>query len=181
VRRALATLAAFLVLAPAASAHVTVIPAAARPGETRTLTLRVLNERADANTVGVQVFIPAGTRFEAKPRARWTTATKPGEVDWTAETGESIGGETAKDFQLTVGPLPRTERLVLKVLQRYSDGEIVRWIQDPKDGAERPAPFVQLTRATEKSSSSAAGFAILAAVVVVAAGGVLLLLRRRRR
>jgi uncharacterized protein YcnI len=179
MRRALLTLALFGALAAPAQAHVAVIPAAARPGETRTLTLRVLNERADANTVGVQVFIPAGTRFQARPRARWSTVTKPGEVDWTAQDGERIGGETAKDFQLTVGPLPRTERLVLKVLQRYSDGEIVRWIQDPQPGADRPAPFVQLGRATEKRSSSAAGFAILAAVVLVAAGGGLLLLRRR--
>jgi LPXTG-motif cell wall-anchored protein len=181
---ALLAAALFGLLAPAASAHVTVIPAAARPGETRALTFRVLNERDDAKTVRVDLFLPAGVRAKAADRRGWTRVDKPGEIDWIAGADAAIGGAGAKDFELRVGPLPKSGRVVFKVLQHYSDGQIVRWIQDPDPGADRPAPFVQLTasgRPATSGGSSAAGFAILAALLALAAGAGALLLRRRRR
>jgi uncharacterized protein YcnI len=184
VRRALATLAAFLAMAAPASAHVTVLPGTARPGETRTLTFRVLNERDGARTVGVDVFLPAGLAAKGAARPGWRRLDKSGEIDWTADAaGAAIGGETSKDFELTVGPLPKAENVVFKVLQHYSDGEVVRWIQDPEPGAERPAPVLQLTAtgrpAPGGGSSSAIGFAVLAAVLLLAGGGGMLMLRRR--
>jgi uncharacterized protein YcnI len=174
----------FALVAPAADAHVTVIPSSARPGETRTLTFRVLNERADAKTVGVDVFLPRGVTGKPAARRGWSMLDRGNEIDWSADSpGTAIGGDSAKDFELTVGPLPKAGRVVFKVLQQYSNGEVVRWIQDPAPGADRPAPVLQLTAsgrpAAPGRSSSAAGFAILAAVLVLALGGVGLVVRRR--
>ncbi len=185
MRRALVTVLLFGLLAPAASAHVTVIPATARPGETRALTFRVLNERDDAETVRVELFIPAGVHATAADRPGWTRVESPGKVDWTAGPGAAIGGAGAKDFEVRAGPFPHAARVVFKVLQHYSDGQIVRWIQDPDPGADRPAPYVQLTATGRPEpsggGSSATGFAILAALLALAAGAAAVLLRRRRR
>ncbi len=176
----------FAVLAAVAVAHVTVIPSAARPGETRTLTFRVLNERSDSATVGVEVFIPAGVTAKTADRRGWTKVDSGSHVTWTADApADAISGEQSKDFEVTVGPLPKADRLVFKVLQRYSDGEIVRWIQDPEPGADRPAPLLQLTASGRPSSSggssSAAGWAVLAVLAAIAVAAGALVLRRRRR
>ena len=61
-------LVAFFCVVAAASAHVTVIPSSARPGETKTLAFRVLNEKSDATTVEVDLFIPAGLTAHAADR-----------------------------------------------------------------------------------------------------------------
>jgi uncharacterized protein YcnI len=182
MRRALATLAAFGALAAPASAHVTVIPAAARPGQTVALTFRVLNERDDASTVGIRIFVPAGVRAVASDRPGWTRTDRPGEFDWQT-TAAPITGSSAKDFEIRVGPLPKTGRLVFKALQRYDDGAVVRWIQAPDASAERPAPVLELTatgKPAAKGGSSAAGFAVLAVLLIAAGGAAALFVRRRR-
>ena len=185
MRRALLTAALFGALAAPAQAHITIIPAAARPGETRTLSFRVLNER-QAATTKVDVYVPAGVKATPVARPGWSLAPAGDHFTWSADgPGDAISGEHAKDFQLRAGPFPHAGRVVFKALQYYDDGQIVRWIQDPKPDAERPAPVLQLTatgRAESSSGgSSSAGFAILGAVVLAGAGGGLLLLRRRRR
>jgi uncharacterized protein YcnI len=182
-RRTLLTALLFGALAAPASAHVTVIPAAARPGQTVTLTFRVLNERDDASTVGIEVFVPDGVHAVASNRPGWTRTDKPGEFDWQTASAP-ITGSGAKDFQIRIGPLPKQARIVFKALQHYSDGQIVRWIQPPEANAERPSPVLELTatgKPAAKGGSSAAGFAILAALLAAAAGAVALYLRRRRR
>jgi uncharacterized protein YcnI len=180
------TVVAFFVAVSAACAHVTVIPSAARPGETRTLTFRVLNEHSDAKTVEVDLFIPAGVTAKAADRRGWTKVENGSQVTWKADgPPDAISGDQSKDFAVTVGPMPDQEQLVFKALQHYSSGEIVRWIQDPTPDAERPAPVLQLTASGRPSSSggssSAAGWAVLAVLAAAAIGGAALLLRRRRR
>jgi LPXTG-motif cell wall-anchored protein len=176
----------FFALVSAASAHVTVIPSAARPGETKTLTFRVLNERSDSTTVEFDLFIPAGVTAKAADRRGWTKAGSGSQVTWKANgPSDAIGGDQSKDFEVTVGPLPKADRLVFKALQHYSSGEIVRWIQDPTPDAERPAPVLQLTASgrpqSSGGSSSATGWVVLAVLALIAAGGAALFLRRRRR
>jgi uncharacterized protein YcnI len=177
----------FAVLAAAADAHVTVIPSAARAGETKTLTFRVLNERSDATTVEFDLVIPAGVTAKAADRRGWTKVDTGSQVQWKADTpADAISGEQSKDFEVTVGPLPKADRLVFKALQRYSSGEVVRWIQDPTPDADRPAPVLQLTASgrpgkSSGDSSAAAGWAVLALLAAVAAGGAAFILRRRRR
>jgi uncharacterized protein YcnI len=183
VRVAVVTALVFALLAPAASAHVTVIPASARPGQTLSLHFRVLNERADARTVGIDIFVPRGVNATASGRRGWRLVRKPGEFDWTAgDASAAIGGSGAKDFEVRVGPLPRAPRVIFKALQHYSDGQTVRWIQAPVAGAERPAPVLRLGTggggAGGSGGSSGAAFAIpIVLVVLLLAGAVL---RRRR-
>jgi uncharacterized protein YcnI len=176
MRLALAAL-VFALLAPAASAHVTVIPASAHPGQTPALHFRVLNERSDARTVEVDVFVPRGLHATAADRRGWTRVDKPGEFDWVARDA-GIGGADAKDFELRVGPLPHTRQVVFKALQHYSDGQIVRWIQT-SPGAERPAPVLQLGGAPSGGGGSSASLLPIAVVLLLLGGG--LVLRRSRR
>jgi periplasmic copper chaperone A len=176
----------FALLAAVADAHVTVIPSAARPGETKTVTFRVLNEQSDATTVEVDLFIPAGVEAHAADRRGWTKTQTGSQVTWKADApADAISGEQSKDFEVTVGPLPKADQLVFKVLQHYSTGEVVRWIQDPTPDADRPAPVLQLTASgrpqSSGGSSSAAGWAVIAVLAALIAGGAVFILRRRRR
>jgi uncharacterized protein YcnI len=176
----------FALLTAVADAHVTVIPSAARPGETKTLAFRVLNEKSDATTVEVDLFIPAGVTAHASDRRGWTKVESGSQVTWKADApADAISGEQSKDFEVTVGPLPRQAQLVFKALQHYSTGEVVRWIQDPAPDADRPAPVLQLTASgrpqSSGGSSSATGWAILALLAALALGGAALIVRRRRR
>jgi periplasmic copper chaperone A len=170
----------FFLLAPAAWAHVTVLPASARPGQTPALHFRVLNERSDARTVEIDIFVPRGLHATASDRRGWRLVDKPGEFDWVARDA-GIGGADAKDFELRVGPLPHARQVVFKALQHYSDGQIVRWIQTSA-GAERPAPVLQLGSAPSAGGggSSGAGFLVPVAVVVLLLGGGLMVRRFRR-
>jgi uncharacterized protein YcnI len=200
--RAAAAAAAALVLAgataAAASAHITVVPARAKPGQTATVAFRVVNERDAASTNRVQIFLPAGqplATVTVKPHPGWTsqvlkTGAAVSEIDWTATRPHAaIGGETTQDFLVTLGPLPKADRIVFKALQTYSDGQIVRWIQEPTAEADRPAPALALSAAgrlpadkSGKSGSSSIAFAALAAALVVAMGAGLArgAVRRRR-
>jgi periplasmic copper chaperone A len=52
-----------------------------------------------------------------------------------------------QEFPVSAGPLPATDKLVFKALQTYSDGNVVRWIEEPgADGKEpeHPAPVLKL-------------------------------------
>jgi Domain of unkown function (DUF1775) len=55
------------------------------------------------------------------------------------------------NFPVSAGPFPEdADRLVFKAVQTYSNGEVVRWIQDAPEGRpepERPAPILTLTPA----------------------------------
>lgn len=196
-------------LAAPAAAHVTVSPEVATQGEVATVTLRVPNEKSTASTVKLEVAFPedaAVASVAVKPVPGWTAqvqrrtlpAPVPGAhgtqvtdvvaaVTWTA-TGAGIGPGEYQEFDLTIGPLPAVDRLVLKALQHYSDGEIVRWIEDtPGVPLEFPAPVLRLQPATEPDGDAAGdgrqglalGFGIAGAVLGLA-GLVLGLLAYRR-
>jgi hypothetical protein len=67
-------------------------------------------------------------------------------------SGGSISGDDYVDFPIAVGKLPDAPQLVFKVLQTYSDGNVVRWIEEGSDtpGAaepEHPAPTIKLAPA----------------------------------
>lgn len=64
----------------------------------------------------------------------------------TAPSGRELTGDQRGRFRLLVG-LPRREgaTLAFKVLQRYDDGQVVRWIGPP--GSPEPAPTLKLTAA----------------------------------
>ncbi|MER7931296.1 MULTISPECIES: YcnI family protein [unclassified Streptomyces] len=172
------TAASVLVAAGVASAHVTVHPESYAKGATDgVLTFRVPNEEDTASTTRVQVFLPTDhpvLGVLVSPRDGWTakvTTTKlktpvktddgtiteaASEITWT---GGKIGAGQFEDFDVAFGQLPEdTGRLTFKTLQTYSDGKVVRWIEEPADGAdepENPAPTLKLTAAGADTASTA--------------------------
>ncbi len=170
-----------LALAVPAAAHVTVLPGSSRPGETGEFVFRTPNEREDAATVKLEVFVPDGVPVEAEPVKGWTVTRIAGGIQWAADAGVSIRPGRTEDFKARLGPLPDRPQLVFKALQYYADGQVVRWIQDPVEDAERPAAVLDLGGGAG-TPETAGGFpwplvAGLAVVVLVAAG---VTLRRRR-
>jgi uncharacterized protein YcnI len=173
-RRAAVVLAAAVVgvvgFAPAASAHVTVTPSTAVQGSYAKITFRVPNEKADASTVKVEINLPADKPLASvslKPVPGWTgvatrsalpapVKTDDGEITeavtkitWTAVGDGGVKPGEFQEFDVSLGPLPKADQIVFKALQTYSDGEIVRWIEEPTGGAEpeNPAPVLKLTPA----------------------------------
>ncbi|POX51591.1 YcnI family protein [Streptomyces sp. Ru72] len=172
VRRAttVAALAAAGVLtaAGAAFAHVTVHPESYAKGATDgVLTFRVPNEEDTAATTKVQVFLPTDHPILGvlvSPQDGWTaqvTTTKlktpvktddgtitdaVSQITWT---GGRIRHGQYQDFNVAFGQLPEnTDQLTFKTLQTYSDGNVVRWIEEAQKGQdepENPAPVLRLT------------------------------------
>ncbi|WP_344055118.1 YcnI family protein [Planotetraspora silvatica] len=178
--------AAFLVgvMQAVAFAHVTVSPESATQGGYAALTFRVPNERDDASTTEIEVQLPTDSPLASvsvKPHPGWSyeiTKTKLatpievhgaqiseviGKITWTAADSKSaIKPGEYDEFSVSAGPLPETDRLVFKTLQHYSDGEVVRWIQEPASGAdepERPAPMLRLVPKGDTASSTSTGTA----------------------
>jgi uncharacterized protein YcnI len=184
VRRAttVAALAAagLLTAAGAAFAHVTVHPESYAKGATDgVLTFRVPNEEDTAATTKVQVFLPTDhpvLGVLVTPQDGWTaqvTTTKlktpvktddgtiteaVSEITWT---GGRIRHGQYQDFDVAFGQLPDdTDQLTFKTLQTYSDGNVVRWIEEAQKGQgepQNPAPVLQLTaKGTAEGSGSTA-------------------------
>ncbi|MFJ1606763.1 YcnI family protein [Streptomyces sp. NPDC088253] len=179
------TTAGVLTAAGAAFAHVTVHPETYAKGATDgVLTFRVPNEEDTASTTKVQVFLPTDhpvLGVLVTPQEGWTaqvTTTKlktpvktddgtiteaVSEITWT---GGRIRHGQYQDFNVAFGQLPDdTDQLSFKTLQTYSDGNVARWIEEAKKGAEEPenpAPVLTLTAKgaeTGSDGSSASGSA----------------------
>ncbi|MFJ9707887.1 YcnI family protein [Streptomyces sp. NPDC101234] len=171
------TAASVLVAAGVAAAHVTVHPESYAKGATDgVLTFRVPNEEDTASTTKVQVYLPTDhpvLGVLVTPQDGWTakvTTTKlktpvktddgtiteaVSEVTWT---GGKIGAGQYEDFNVAFGQLPEdTDQLTFKTLQTYSDGKVVRWIEEAQSGAdepENPAPTLKLTAAGDDAGAS---------------------------
>jgi uncharacterized protein YcnI len=149
---------AVVLLATPAFAHVTVDPGEAAKGSYSTIDFKVPNERDNASTVKLQVFLPTDHPLASvmpEPVPGWhvsvtkTKLAKPVtlEGDKVTEAVSSVtwsGGKIApgafQEFPLSVGQLPQNaDQLVFKALQTYSSKEVVRWIEVPKQGAPEPA------------------------------------------
>ncbi|GAB3858991.1 hypothetical protein GCM10028801_19710 [Nocardioides maradonensis] len=201
-----------------ALAHVTVDPDTAPAGGDATLSFRVPTESDSASTTKVQVFFPADHPFGSvgvMPMAGWTyrvvekklttpITTDDGQVSqavsqitWTATSRASaIQPGQFEEFNVAVGPLPDSGTVELKVLQTYSNGDVVRWIDPVVEGRpepEHPAPVVTIVPAgspsapapvasggTDGNARSDWALGLSGLAVVLAAGGVALGLRRRR-
>jgi len=172
------TATAVLAAAGIASAHVTVHPDSYAKGATDgLLTFRVPNEEDSASTTKVQVYLPTDhpvLGVLVTPQDGWTakvTTTKlktpvktddgtitdaVSEITWT---GGKIGAGQFEDFNVAFGQLPDdTDQLAFKTLQTYSDGKVVRWIEETEPGAdepESPAPVLKLTAKVASDESGA--------------------------
>jgi uncharacterized protein YcnI len=173
-------LAAVLLVGAPASAHVSVDPSNAPRGGFTKLTFRVPDEKDNATTTAVEVNLPQETPIafvSIKPVTGWTANVtkskldKPiksddGEVteavtkiEWKSTTADAaIQPGQFQEFDVSAGPLPTTDQIQFKALQTYSDGEIVRWIEDPADSkAEHPAPTLKLAKAPAEGSDTQTG------------------------
>jgi uncharacterized protein YcnI len=152
-----------------ASAHVTakILGETAQQGGYTKITFRVPSEEPTAGTIKLEVKFPADTPISGartKPMPGWTaqinrvTLEKPitvhgaevkegiGSVVWTA-SGTRINPGEFQEFELSVGPLPETDELVIPAIQTYDDGTVVAWDQPTKEGEEEPehpAPVITL-------------------------------------
>ncbi|WP_405554782.1 YcnI family protein [Streptomyces canus] len=177
--------AAVLTAAGAASAHVTVHPDSYATGATDgALTFRVPDESDTASTTKVQLFLPTDHPLLGvlvSPHDGWTakvTDTKlktpvktddgtitdaVSEITWT---GGKIGPGHYEDFDVAFGQLPDdTAQLTFKTLQTYSDGKVVRWIEEAAQGdeePENPAPVLKLTAAGTTSATASQTSAVAA-------------------
>jgi uncharacterized protein YcnI len=173
--------AAALVLAIAgpASAHVTVNPNTAAQGAYTKVSFRVPTESDTASTTKLQVNLPTDTPIASvatKPLVGWTAATVKTklatpiksddgditeavtQITWTASKGAEIKPGQFQEFDVSLGPLPTAGQIVFKALQTYSDGTVVRWIDEPAtDGSEpdHPAPVLKLTPAGAAAPAAA--------------------------
>ncbi|WP_406353568.1 YcnI family protein [Streptomyces sp. NBC_00658] len=175
---------AVLVLSGPAFAHVSVQPEGeAAKGGYATVDFKVPNERDDASTTKLEVNFPTDHPLASvmpEPVAGWTakvtksTLDKPLElhgetiseavtkVTWTA-TGKGIQPGFFQKFPLSIGALPEdADELVFKAIQTYDNKEVVRWIEEQKEGEEEPenpAPVLALSAATEEGHHGATGTA----------------------
>jgi uncharacterized protein YcnI len=166
-----AALAAPLVLAATAGAHVTLQPEEAPAGGFTRLDVRVPNERDNADTTKVVVQFPPGfLSVSTEPVPGWDIKITKRKLDKPVEqfgeqvteevgritfSGGSIGPGEFQDFGLSLGvPDKAGSTLTFKALQTYSNGEVVRWIGPPD--SEEPAPQVKLTAAEDEGGGAAA-------------------------
>lgn len=174
---------AVLGFAGPASAHVTVNPKEATQGSYGRFAFRVPNESDTASTTKVEVVLPENApvgSVSTMPVPGWTVAVEKRKVDppievhgsqlteavskltWTATGDAAVKPGQFQEFPVSMGPLPQIDRMVFKSLQTYSDGNVVRWIEEPTSGGEEPehpAPVLTLTAASAASASPAAGAA----------------------
>ena len=194
-----------------AFAHVDVQPSTAVAGSETTFAFRVPNERDDADTVKVVLALPTRPPMlsvSVEPLAGWRSRqtsrelSRPVQTDggpvartvarlsWTAvDAAAGVRPGQFQTFTMSAGPVPDAPRLVFKVLQYYSDGSVVRWIDPPaRDGEPpHPAPVVTVVSADppvaaepgDPAPSWVAVVAFVAGLLGFAAGSTALVIARR--
>ena len=168
VATVLTALAASVVVAGTASAHVTVASQDASPGGYGKMTFRVPNESDTASTIGLRIQIPqeaALASLRTQPMPGWTATLTTADleeplenhgqeitsyvsvVEFRAEAGTGIAPGQFQEFALSGGPFPDADELAFPSVQLYSDGTEAAWIEPTVDGQgepERPAPVLTL-------------------------------------
>ena len=162
-----------------AQAHVEVQPASVPGGGESVIAFHVPNESDSTSTVALKVLLPknrpiAEVQTTATPGWTVTTRTRTlaqpievegekldsvvSQVTWRA-TGGGIAPGQFQDFDLSLGTLPDSGRLVFNAVQTYSDGTTVNWNEVSADKSvepEHPAPTLTLTPAAAESEAAAA-------------------------
>ncbi|MFE9930375.1 YcnI family protein [Streptomyces sp. NPDC005533] len=159
-----------LVLSGTAFAHVGVQPVGdAAKGGYATLNFKVPNERDNASTTQLEVNFPVDqplTSVMPQDIPGWTSSVEKTKLDkpltvhgkqvnevvtkvtWS---GGKIEPGKFQQFPVSVGKLPENaDQMAFKSIQTYDNGEVVRWIEEAKEGAaepQNPAPVLKLTAA----------------------------------
>ncbi|MFG3254103.1 YcnI family protein [Streptomyces sp. NPDC048172] len=171
--------ASVLTLAGPASAHVSVDPQEAPKGGFATVNFKVPNEQDDASTVKVEVSFPTDHPLASvmpQPVPGWDVKVTKTKLDKPIEmhgekiteavskvtwSGGKVGPGEFQQFPVSMGQLPeKGDQLVFKALQTYDNKDVVRWIEEPKEGQEEPenpAPVLKLTAAESESGDAKNG------------------------
>jgi uncharacterized protein YcnI len=164
-----------IVVAAPASAHVTTDPDSAPKGGEITLGFRVPNEEGSANTVQVEVDFPTDhpiLGIAVEPLAGWTSKVTNKQLNPPVQTDDGPVAEAVSQIVWSGGPiqpgqfeefkvlaqqLPKdVDQVVFKVLQTYSNADVVRWIDPVQPGQpapDHPTPILKLTAATPATST----------------------------
>jgi periplasmic copper chaperone A len=175
--------AAVLLSTGVASAHVTarIIGESTTQGEYSKSTFRVPNEEDNAGTVKLEIKLPADAPMSSvRPKAvqGWTAKVTKAKLDepieshgaeiteaastvtWTANRGVRIAPGEFGEFELSVGPLPEVDQLVIPAIQTYEGNKVVAWdAPPPEEGGEEPehpAPVIALSAASEDGDAHGA-------------------------
>ena len=172
-------LAASVVVAGSASAHVTVSSQDATPGGYGKITFRVPNESDTASTVALRIQVPqeaAMTSLRTQPLPGWTVTRTTSDleaplefqgeeissyvsvIEFRAEDGGGIAPGEFQEFALSGGPFPEADELTIPAVQVYSDGNESAWIEPTVAGQEepeRPAPVLTLAAAADAGDAVA--------------------------
>jgi uncharacterized protein YcnI len=175
----LTALAASVVVAGSASAHVTVSSQDATPGGYGKITFRVPNESDTASTVALRIQVPqeaAMTSLRTQPLPGWTVTRTTSDleaplefqgeeissyvsvIEFRAEDGGGIAPGEFQEFALSGGPFPEADELTFPAVQVYSDGNESAWIEPTVAGQEepeRPAPVLTLAAAADAGDAVA--------------------------
>jgi periplasmic copper chaperone A len=175
----LTALAASVLVATGASAHVGVSSQDATPGGYGKITFRVPNESDTASTVGLRIQIPeeaALASLRTQPMPGWTATLTTADleepidnhgqeissyvsvVEFRAEEGAGIAPGEFQEFALSGGPFPDADQLSFPTVQLYSDGTEAAWIEPTVDGQEEPespAPVLSLAAADSGDGADA--------------------------
>jgi uncharacterized protein YcnI len=162
-----------------AQAHVEVQPASVPGGGESVIAFHVPNESDTARTMSLKVLLPTNRpigEVQTTATPGWTVTTKTrtlakpivvdgekldsvvAQVTWRA-TGVGIVPGQFQDFDLSLGTLPASGKLVFNAVQTYSDGTTVNWNEVSADRSvepEHPAPTLVLTPAEAESATAPA-------------------------
>ncbi|WP_405490809.1 YcnI family protein [Streptomyces sp. NBC_00096] len=158
-----------LLLSGTAFAHVGVQPGEAAKGSYATINFKVPNERDAASTTQLEVNFPVDQPLSSvmpQDIPGWTVNVEKTKLDKPLTVhGKQINEAVTKvtwsggkiepgkfqQFPLSLGKLPdNADKMVFKAIQTYDNGEVVRWIEETKEGAaepQNPAPVLKLTAA----------------------------------
>jgi uncharacterized protein YcnI len=169
-------------LAVPAAAHVTVDPPSVPKGGAAHLSFIVPNESDAARTNRVQLYFPPapdaipgvsvealeGWRFAIrKQRLSSSIVTDDGSINevvssitWTANNASTaIGPDEFVAFSVNADGLPDdADEIVFRVVQSYTDGTSVRWVDPVSDTgpeAQHPTPVLELTDGTTPDDGGA--------------------------
>jgi uncharacterized protein len=164
-------------------AHVKVSGTDATQGGYGVATFRVPSESNTASTTELRITLPDDTPIlsaSVQPKPGWTaTVTKKNlttpqkdddgntvnqyvsVVDWKADNPQAaIPPNQFDEFNVSVGPLPKSASASFPAEQFYSDGTTVNWNEKAAEGQaepEHPAPVLTLAPSSPEATATAPG------------------------
>ena len=141
-------IAALLMLAVSADAHVRMSPRESAPGATERYSMRVPTER-QSPTVRIEIdFPPAATVVSLEPAQGWNIEQKKdgrGRITGAVWSGGSIPFAEYKEFYFSATNPTAETKLEWRVIQVYEDGTRSEWTGP--ENSRTPAPVTSIRQA----------------------------------